>query len=189
MRPYAIRRVSDVLTAYAMPLWSTDLGSYVECLACGEAFHPAVLNNPSGMTDRDHAAFRTLMVGIMVSMMDADGTAHQSELEAVAMIYSELAGGPVSALVLQQGVEMARVAGEEGAIELASSFNQGLNQLSRELVFRSALYISAADGVIRQEEMDFLGKVGVSLGLDEEHMGAIIESAQDAGHVTIGARA
>jgi uncharacterized tellurite resistance protein B-like protein len=172
-----------------MPLWSEGQGSYVECLHCGEAFHPDVLNHPSQMTDRDHAAFRTIMVGIMVSMMDADGVADQRELEAVAMIYGELAGGPVPQSVLRQGIDLARVAGSGGAIQLASNANHKLNQLSRELVFRSALYVSAADGQIQQEEMDFLGDVGKSLGLDEDHMKAIIKSAQDEGHVSIGGRA
>ena len=175
-----------MLTEYAMPLWSGNLGSYVECLHCGESFHPSVLNNPTGMTGGEHALFRTLMIGIMVSMMDADGTAHELELEAVAMIYGELAGGPVPASILQAGVEMARVAGPEGAIQLASAFNTRLNQLSRELVFRSALYISAADRTLGQEEMDFLEKVGHSLGLDQEHMGAIFKSAKDEGHVVLG---
>ena len=172
-----------------MPLWSGDLGRYVECLECGEAFHPAILNDPSRLTERDHAVFRTLMVGIMVSMMDADGVADQLELQAVAMIYSELAGGPIPPSVLQQGVDMARVAGATSAIELAGSFNPRLNQLSRELVFRSALYISAADGVIRQEEMDYLKEIGLSLGLDADHMGAIIDAAERDGHFTVGGTA
>ncbi len=175
-----------MLTEYAMPLWSGDLGSYVECLHCGDAFHPSVLNNPTRMSDRDHALFRTLMIGVMVSMMDADGTANKLELEAVSVIYGELVGGPVPASVLQAGVEMARVVGPDGAIQLAGDFNGRLNQLSRELVFRSALYISAADRTLHQEEMDFLEKVGHSLGLDREHMGAIFKSARDEGHVVLG---
>jgi len=181
--------VSDVLTEYAMPLWSTDLGSYVECKDCGEAFHPSVLKNPNQLTARDHAAFRTLMIGVMVSMMDSDGAAHERELEAVSVIYGELAGGLVPESVFQRGVDMARVAGAAGALRLAEDFNADLNQLSRELVFRAALYISAADENIRQEEMDFLEKVGQALGLSREHMKAIIQSAQDEGHIVLGSQA
>lgn len=183
----ALRKVSDMLTQYAAPLWDSDLGSYVECIECGDAFHPSVLNSAGPQTDADHAAFRTLMIGIMVSMMDIDGAVHPSELEAISSIYSELAGGPVPRPVLQRGIEMARVAGSSGAIDLAKAYNHRLNQLSRELVFRAALYVSAADRAIRQVEMDFLKSVGTSLGLDESHMGAIIQHAREAGHIVLGA--
>ncbi|MFC2086000.1 TerB family tellurite resistance protein [Bacteroidota bacterium] len=138
------------------------------------------------MTEREHAVFRVLMIGIMVSMMDADGSADSLELDAITAIYGELAGGPIPPAVLKEGIELARMAGAESAVELARNFNSRLDQLSRELVFRSALYISAADRVLSQEEMDLLAKVGMSLGLDEEHMGAILKSAQNDGRITLG---
>lgn len=172
-----------------MPLWSSDLGSYVECMHCGEAFHPSVLKMPGEMTPHDHAVFRTLMIGVMVSMMDVDGSSDVFEIEAIAAIYSELAGGPVSPQVLRQGIEMARKAGADGAVALASEFNPRLDPLSRELVFRSALYVSAADGALEQDEMDFLAEVGRSLGLDADHMSAILRSAQSMGHVSLGGSA
>ena len=184
-----IRRVSDVLTEYAMPLWKGELGAYVECDHCGDAFHPSILHAAGARTERDHAAFRTLIVGIMVSMMDSDGSAHSLELQAIDAIYSELLGGTVPPSVFKQGVDLARVAGADGAITLAENFNSSLNQLSRELVFRSALYISAADHVLKQSEMDFLERVGQALGLGRGHMKAIIRSAEDAGHVVLGGKA
>jgi uncharacterized tellurite resistance protein B-like protein len=162
---------------------------YVECQTCGEAFHPSVLNAGALITHEDHAAFRTLMVGIMVSMMDVDGAAHPSEMQVIHAIYSELTGGPVPPPVLERGIELARIAGVEGAVALAREFNPGLNQLSRELVFRAALYVSAADRELQQTEMDLLKTIGESLGLDEEHMGAIIKSAQETGHISLGADA
>ena len=181
-----MRRVSDLITETARASWPSDL-TYVECLHCDQAFHADVLNDPSDLGEAGMLSFRAAMVGVMVTMMDSDGTVRPSELDAMTAIYSELAGGQVSERTMDDGIALARASGSDASLQVVREVNPILDMLGRELVFRAALYISAADGEIHQQEMDYLELVGSALGLQKRHLRSIIRSAQDSGHVVLGA--
>lgn len=125
--------------------------------------------------DRSALLVRECMLNCMIAITLADGEIEDPEIEAMALIYSELMGQPPERSELRASAQS--MAGQAASVQLGcvDPFETLLQQLhlerprlddnARELILESAFRVACSDGEIEPEEDRLLRSLADALGI------------------------
>jgi len=176
--PQAFTRkgVRKWFTLYFIPVIPLDsVGEYVECGACGRTYDPRVLDvDPEEASRRASVRLLEAVRRVMVEMMLADGDVGAEEVEAIRTVHRKVLGTEISQ---QEVLRDARAARDEprGVVAALVPFRGALSDAGKEMVFRAAFFVAAADHRLAAAERDLLAQVATSVGLSPAHARGLMQ--------------
>lgn len=178
---YHQRRVRKFFTLYFIPLIPTQvLGQYIECGSCRATYDLEVLKfDPAEERKQFEAKFQHAVRHVMLLMALADGKVDSSEIEAVKRIYQQLTSAELSDGVIDVEIRQLQAA-RQNVEAYTADVSAMLNDHGKEMVFKAACLVAAADGEFHFRESDLLKKIGQALGMSSAHvMGVMRETLGD----------
>ncbi len=176
---YATKGVRRFFTLFFIPILPLDLlGVYVECERCRGTFKEEVLSyDPEaesiGAAATAVAMFQVVIRRVMVLMMMADRRIEAKEIETIQKIYGRISGTYLSDAEVREDITKAKET-EMGVVPFLRTAMPFLNNNGKEAVVKAAFMVAASDGVLQDEEKDFMGQAANALEMSQAHFRGIL---------------
>lgn len=176
-RPYTHKKMSRYFTLFFIPLFPiSELARFVECDDCMGTFDEEVLElaerikaDEAEVESKYEEAVRRIMVGMMM----VDGEMDDQEVEAIASLSKKLPGVDLTEDEVREEAVRAEMDGRP-VEDFARDIGPSINDHGKELLFRAALAVAAADGVFEDSEKDLLMRLADALDMRPQHVKAIL---------------
>ncbi len=177
-RPYTHQKMSRYFTLFFIPLFPvSEVGRYIECDYCMGTYDEEVLELAARIQEDQDAVrskYEEAVRRIMVGMMMVDGEMDDDEVTAIVELSDRLPGKAMTADEVRDEAVMAE-ADDRTVEEFAAAVAPGINDHGKDLLFRAALAVAAADGVFEDSEKDLLMRIAASLEMSGDQVRAILE--------------
>jgi uncharacterized tellurite resistance protein B-like protein len=181
-QPYSRRKVRRFFTLYFIPLIPLDLvGEYIECKSCKNTYNDKVLEikEPVEAEDSDfEAEYQRAVKKSMAIMVLADGKVEETEVNAMANVFSVITGKEVSYDEMLAEIEATKTEGLEIEAYL-KSINGLVNIKGKELIVRALLSIAYADGEFDDQEKRTLIDAVAAMDISESQFQEIMNRHKD----------
>ncbi len=172
------KSVRSFVTLYQVPIIPlSQLGDYVECMACKDTYKPRVLDSDIDLNQNEFKAeYHAALKEVMIRMLLIDGHIRETELEMIQMIYQRVTQQTIDIDLLKQEVKKLG-AREQNLSKILFRLQGNLNDEGKEMVLRAAFYVAMADGEFDEPEQELLANIGSDLGMTSAHFQGVISTA------------
>jgi len=173
---FDLNLVKQYFHIFFIPLIPLDeKGEYVECKSCSGTFPKDVLDYDPEKERQDFAThFLTTSIAVMVKISLADGEIDDSEKEAIISLYEGITGKRIEKSLLESFIKVEQE-GKHQIEEFVKQMAPMLNDHSKEIVLRSAIAVSQADGFVHEEEYKLVQELSKNLILPKAYTNGIFE--------------
>lgn len=173
-RDYALQEVKRWFTFFFIPIFPMGtLGQYVECGTCRATYNERVLEmDPERARAEFEAAFSIAAKRVMFKLALADGEVDQSEIDQIALAFSNIAKREIDAGDIAAELEAAR-ADTQSVTDYLRAVAPQLNDTGKELVMRAAISVAKADGHVDDTEVAQLHELVPALSLPRAYANGI----------------
>ena len=174
-RQYALKRIRRFFTLYFIPLIPLDkLGDFVECKTCRNSFRESILNyEPDAAEVKFESEYQKAIRRVTIQMMCADGRVNDSTMQVIKEIHKNVSGSQISTDEIKKEISADRrnrSSVRNDLVKLALHMNDN----GKELIFKSAFCVAAADGKIQKKEKELLEEIVRSLDMSPSHVKGVI---------------
>jgi uncharacterized tellurite resistance protein B-like protein len=173
---YRFRTVRRFFTLFFIPLIPLDkVGEYVECDRCSNTFYPRVLDQVLP-DDKFNAVYEEVMQNTLVKMMLADGKIEDSEKYMVLAILNKFGSSEIQIDALDGIIAKAKN-DSRTIVDYLKQIKASLNENGKELIVRSAILVSMADGVMDDAERSLILRISRILEFSDNRTNELINSS------------
>jgi uncharacterized tellurite resistance protein B-like protein len=161
---------------FFIPLIPLDkVGEYVECDRCSNTFYPRVLEQVLP-DDKFNAVYEEVMQNTLVKMMLADGKIEDSEKYMVLAILNKFGSSEIQIDALDGIIAKAKN-DSRTIVDYLKQIKASLNENGKELIVRSAILVSMADGVMDDAERSLILRISRILEFSDNRTNELINSS------------
>lgn len=173
---YRFRVVRRFFTLFFIPLIPLDkVGEYIECDRCSDTFYPRVLDQVLP-DDKFKAVYEEVMQNTLIKMMLADGKIEDTEKYMVLSILNKFGSSEIQIDALEGMIAKSR--NDFRTIDdYLKQIKASLNENGKELIVRSAILVSMADGDMDRSERSLILRIAKILEFSINRTNELIDSS------------
>jgi len=178
-KTYRQRKVTQFFHLFFIPIIPLfNKKEYVECLDCKGTFMTRVLDSNNSNRTKCKAIYETAIKHSMVLIMLADGRINEFEKRQVHRIINKYSQHAFSLNQLDEYIEKVKI-DKEDVSRYLKMVAPSLNEHGKEIIIRSALSVSAADGDIDQSELKIIHQMAYALEMSSSHLKGILSGLDE----------
>jgi len=171
-QPYALMSARPRGTSWFSRIFGEGgRGRYVECQTCGATAVPAVLRTAES-ADADYLKG---IRRVAIQMMTADGEIEEEEVSAIQEMYRQVTGQSLDDASIRQEAERVSDRSVDELMEFLSELSQGMSPHGKELILKTAFWVTGADSEFEEPEAAFIYRVGGALGVSAADVRVMID--------------
>jgi uncharacterized tellurite resistance protein B-like protein len=151
------------------------VGEYVECDRCSDTFYPRVLDQVLP-DDKFKAVYEEVMQNTLIKMILADGKIEDSEKYMVLAILNKFGSSEIQIDALDGMIAKAEN-DSRTIVDYLKQIKASLNENGKELIVRSAILVSMADGVMHDSERSLILRISRILEFSNNRTIELINSS------------
>jgi len=178
-------RARRYIVFLSLPLFPVDAPmEFVECQGCSTTWEPGILDfDPERQQAELRDEWEKAVLGAMIRVMLADGRTEWAEVGKLRDVFRRFAERTLTEGELL--AEIAIVEAREASLgDELRHFLPVLDEHGKEMVFRAALAVAAADGDLQSDERLLLAEIAEALQMSEAHVRGIFATAHSADEMT-----
>lgn len=160
-QPYALKSSRPRGTSWFSRIFEGNRGRYVECQTCGATAVPAVLRT----AESPDADYLKGIRRVAIQMMAADGEIEEEEVAAIQEMYRQVTGLDLDEASIRGDASRLSDRSVDELMEFLSELSTGMSASGKELILKTAFWVTGADSEFEEPEAAFMYRIGGALGV------------------------